>query len=258
MADQAPARPYFSFVCAENEADLEEAYRIRYQVYCLERGFLDKEDYSQELEQDEFDVHAVHILASHRQGVPAGTARLVLHSDLGFPVARHCEFSPGHEFLKGPSSPVLTRFAEISRLAVSKVFRRRQGDTLYGGPPRSRLYPSSGADVAVVPTPHEMPEIVAGIIRLLYQESKRRGIQHWVVAMEQSLRIVLRRMGFRFAPIGPRVDYFGPVRPYTASVEGVERYLERNASDVLRYIAAGLEPHLLPPCLAGQARWSGD
>ena len=43
---------------------LEQSYRLRYQVYCLERKFLRAEDYPNGLEIDVFDRHAAHIGAA--------------------------------------------------------------------------------------------------------------------------------------------------------------------------------------------------
>ena len=40
---------------------LEQSYRLRYQVYCLERKFLRAEDYPEGLEHDEFDRHSIHV-----------------------------------------------------------------------------------------------------------------------------------------------------------------------------------------------------
>ncbi|WP_200373339.1 PEP-CTERM/exosortase system-associated acyltransferase [Thiocystis violacea] len=244
-AKSVPGR-HFSFSRADREEDIASTYRIRYQVYCLERGFLDASHYPEGLERDAFDAHAVPILARHEQGEPAGTARLVMPSALGFPLEGHCRFSPGREVPSDTTGPFPARYVEISRLAVSRAFRRRKGDGLYGGPPRPGSPQAGGAEILAFPTSQQTPEIVSGIYRLLYQESRRRGVEHWVVAMERGLDIILRRMGLDFTPIGPRIDYFGPVRPYLASIETLERHLYRTAPEVLRFMLTGLEPELWP------------
>jgi N-acyl amino acid synthase of PEP-CTERM/exosortase system len=159
---------------------------------------------------------------------------------------------------EAPLGQGVSRYAEISRLAVSKVFRRRQGDTFYGGVPR--LAPTADGDMRVepFPQPQETPEIVSGIYQALYQESKRVGIEHWLVAMERGLELILRRMGFHFNPIGPRIDYFGPVRPYVASIQAVEQHLYHAKPDLLRFLLDGLERELWPALVPrGDASW-GD
>ena len=43
----------------DNDPELmERSYRLRYQVYCVERGFLDAGDYPEQLERDEFDRYS--------------------------------------------------------------------------------------------------------------------------------------------------------------------------------------------------------
>ena len=255
MVPLSPSRPvppwsdascsrFFRFGRVEGPADLEATYRIRYQVYCIERGFFDREDYPAGLEEDEFDAVSVHLLATHLgDGEPAGTARLVLNSPLGFPFLEHCELAPGYDWLKESGGPATVHYAEVSRLAVSKLFRRRLGDAFYGGPPRPR---SPQGEVIEFPTPCNASEILSGIHRELYQQSLRLGITHWIVAMERSLYLILARMGCLFTPIGPKVDYCGPVRPYVMSLRDYESSLYRTAPAILRYMVAGLETGLLP------------
>lgn len=248
--------PYFRFACVTEGSDLETVFGIRYQVYCVERGFLPEEDYPEQLESDDFDAHALHILATHRAGHPAGTARLVMSSPLGFPAMEHCVFSEEFHFLNDPEHPSLAHYGEVSRLAVSKFFRRREGDTPYGGPPREDPIAEDGADILVFTPPRNTPEILMGICRELYQQSKRRGITHWVLAMERGLYVMLKRMGFRYTPAGPEVDYYGPVRPYVASIDALEKGLYRVSPDTLAYMVKGLEPALIPDCLQGRdSRW---
>lgn len=223
---------------------MEECYRLRYQVFCVERGFLPCGDYPDGLETDAYDAHSLHFLARHLRGEPAGTARLVLHSPLGLPMTPHCELNAGFAFLVDPQHPRGHRYAEISRLAVSRDFRRRQSDTFYGGPPRTNRAPPGPLPPAS--PPRDAPEMISGIFRLIYQESKRHGVTHWVVAMERSLQIMLKRMGFEFAPIGPEVDYYGPVRPYVGEIAAIERYVSRTRPETFRYVSLGLEPHLIP------------
>lgn len=251
-AAQIEAR-YFRFGCVDEASDLQSSFHIRYQVYCVERGFLAKENYPQEIESDEYDACSIHLLATHRSGQPAGTARLVMPSPLGFPLMRHCVFSGDYAHLNDPSHPVLKGYAEISRLAISKSFRRRDGDTPYGGLPRRDLRSVDVVEVLPESPPPNTPEILIGLCRLLYQETKRQGITHWMLAMERSLYLMLRRLGFRYIPAGPEVDYFGPVRPYVLKVEAFEVGLYSRYPATLKYLAKGLESDLMPECLGPAA-----
>ena len=57
---------------------LHQSYQLRYQVYCLERGFLDANDYPNHLEIDDDDRDAVHVGVVDPEGDLAGTARLMV------------------------------------------------------------------------------------------------------------------------------------------------------------------------------------
>ena len=229
---------------------IRDSYRIRYQVYCVEKGFLDPEDYPDRIETDEYDAQAIHLLARHRDnGIAAGTARLILDSALGFPLETHCPLFPGTPAFRvtGSRSPTIgPRYVELSRLAVSKLFRQRDGDDpMYGGPPRS------GAERQIPRPRRSSPpqrgsEIVAGLFKCIYQESKRHDLTHWLVAMERGLYLMVRRLGFHFDPIGPEVDYYGPVRPYVAEIAAIERSLFVHHPDIYAYWMEGLEPSLQP------------
>ncbi len=241
---------YFAFSLVDAIEEKRKTFRIRYQVYCLERGLLPADAYPGKEESDAYDEDAVHVLASHVNGHEAGCARLVIGGPLGLPLVKFCALDAVYGFLAEPDHPKRAQYAEISRLSVSKEFRRRRGDSFYGGAPRQNgLQPSSGV-IPLYPL-NDIPEIVSGIYRLLYQESKRRGITHWVVAMERGLSVMLKRMGFQFKPAGPEADYYGPVRPCIAEIAQIERDVYSTRPETLRYMLTGLEPELIPAFARG-------
>jgi predicted GNAT family N-acyltransferase len=59
---------------AEDPADLEECFAVRKEVFVGEQGV------PEDLEYDEYDAVAVHVLAVREDGVPLGTGRL-LHGE---------------------------------------------------------------------------------------------------------------------------------------------------------------------------------
>ncbi|WP_295449463.1 PEP-CTERM/exosortase system-associated acyltransferase [uncultured Thiodictyon sp.] len=237
---------YFEFSRVEDPDLLAAALQLRYQVYCQERHFLDPDQYPQQLETDPYDSHSVHFVGRHRyRTLAASTARLVLPSHLGFPLQQHCVFHPDFAFIGEAGHPALRHYAELSRLAVSKRFQQRPGDTLYGGPPRP---PGTLEPVAPQASPEAAgPEIIAGLFKRMYQETKRLGITDLVVAMERGLHLLLRRMGYRFHAIGPVVDYYGPVMPYTKNIAELERDLYRWHRPLFDFMIEGLEPECVPP-----------
>jgi N-acyl amino acid synthase of PEP-CTERM/exosortase system len=237
---------YFAFACVDGSEEIAECYRLRYEVFCVDRGLLPMDDCPDQMESDAYDAQSLHFMASHLHGEPAGTARLVLNGPLGLPLVPHCILEPDYGFLADPRHPLSPRYAEISRLAVSRGFRRRREDSVYGGPPRSSPGDSRQRFSPAVSPPADVPEMIAGIFRLIYQESKRRKVTHWVVAMERSLHVMLKRIGFEFTAIGPEADYYGPVRPYFAEIAALERSVSHHKPATWRYVTEGLEPHLVP------------
>ena len=108
---------------------LKSIYRLRYQVYVNEWGFEKPEDHHPDgLEMDEYDGHSRHIYACSRNSDEViGTARIILGSEQPFPIERHFDVSAF------PVGDRRSQAAEISRLAISKNFRRRAIDrTIFG------------------------------------------------------------------------------------------------------------------------------
>ena len=65
----------YSITIADTGELIKESYRLRYQVYCLERSFLGGED---GFESDEFDAFSYHTLLVNRaSNEVVGSARLI-------------------------------------------------------------------------------------------------------------------------------------------------------------------------------------
>lgn len=200
---------HFTFLRADTPELMAQCRRLRYEVYCVERGFLDPADYAQGEESDYFDPYAVHFAAVARNsGQVVGTIRLVARTPQGFPLSSHCDVD---------LDALPPKTMEISRLAVSRTYRRRQDDGEYG---ISLNYIQSPDD------PQERrrrPEIVLGLYKCMYRESKALQVDAWLAAMEPSLARLLGRFSFSFVAIGPEVDYYGPVTPYLARIDQMEK-----------------------------------
>jgi N-acyl-L-homoserine lactone synthetase len=196
----------------DNDPELLEAsYRLRYQVYCVERAFLRAADYPDRIERDEFDRYALHLGVVDRDGDLKATSRLIEVSVYGLPLFRHCQIFPQENELFRPTN----RFAEVSRLCMSRQLADR---------------------AAVIPT----------MYKSLYQFSKRAGFTHWLVATERSLHRLLTNFGFPFRPVGPQIDYFGPVAPYVMDFQEFEQTLVSGARPHLATFLDGLEPEFHP------------
>lgn len=200
---------------------LDKSYRLRYQVYCIERGFLDAAKYPDRLERDEFDRYSLHLGVLDRDGDLKATSRLIQVSVLGLPLFRHCEiFATQETEVYRPTN----RIAEVSRLCMSRQVAERRTDR-----------------AAVIPT----------MYRALYQFSKRAGFTHWLVATERGLHRLLTNFGFPFRPVGPHIDYFGPVAPYIMDFQEFDLILLSGARPHLATFMDGLEPEFHPAACMG-------
>jgi len=215
---------YFEIVPADTAERLDAAYRLRYQVYCVENPFENADEHLDERERDQYDPHSVHSLLIHRStGAVAGTVRLVLpQAGKRLPITHTCE----HPVLENPQTLPPESTAEISRFAVSKQFRRRATDKL-------------GVDYALVERPPDadgfdrrvIPHITLGLMKAIVRMSWERGITHWCAVMEPALLRLIGRLGLEFQPMGPLVNYHGMRQPCYGDANAVLTGMRRQRRD---------------------------
>ena len=210
------------------------AYQVRYNVYCLERGYEDQTKFPDRMEKDEFDSESVHAVVRHRDSKkPVGVVRLVLPNrtdpDRRFPIESHF----GEHFNKS----ALKQFkfsrndiAEVSRFAVSKralvQLQKQLAGQSHSGNPVSRE-----RDPRLL-----LPHISLGLIAMLFAISAEHGIAYWYAAMEPSLSRLLTRLGIEFTPIGPIMNYHGKRQPMIARVDALLDTIQHNRKDFFRLI----------------------
>ena len=203
---------YFAVVPADTPALVRSAQEIRYQVYCVENPFENPAEHPSGRESDMFDSHSLHSLLIHRpSGLAMGTVRLVLP----LPGASYESFAI--QRLKDPVAlekagyfPI-SRSGEVSRFSISKEFRRRVGDTMYG----DAAGPTGSSDR------RRGPLMCLGLIQSLVRMSAQHGITHWCAVMEPKLLRMLANMSIHFEPIGDPVEYHGRRQPCYCHVDSV-------------------------------------
>ena len=202
---------YLEGEIAVNDSQRNDAHQLRYEVYCMDRGYEDPASFSDGLEKDEFDHHSVHSLVRHRSsGMAAGVVRLILPNPCNpfslLPIEQSCGHSFNHDVLGEFKFP-RTAIAEVSRFAVSNKLVARAG---------------VGAQAANVPIQEDasqyMPHISLGLIAMLFVTSVQHQITHWYAAMEPTLNRLLSRSGVEFTKLGPVIDYHGRRQPMIANV----------------------------------------
>ena len=213
---------YFDIVHADTPALIDEVYRLRYQVYCLEHPFENAAEHSDGRERDEDDDRSVHTLLMYRRtGAFVGTARAILPKE----VERRP--LPMQRVLTPQNGGLTTRFPEhsteeISRFAVSKEFRRRHGEERYadanipGGAP-------------ALPTERQIGRhITFGLLRGIVEICREHGISHISAVMEPALIRILGRFGLYFEAVGALVEFHGKRQPCIARIADM---IERNRAE---------------------------
>ena len=191
------AHPYEA-VIADTEPSRSIAYRLRYQVYCLETGFEDPLHFDTKEESDEFDAHSIHFLIRcTNTGGWLASARLVIRQEQGpLPVESHCRIDPAR--LGALSRPD----GEVSRLLI---VRR---DPLVG--PVSR-FEAEGLLSA-------RTEMLRRLLIGLCSRARDLGLQNLGFFLAPSLKRVLTRLGIEARLIGDPCHHRGVRHPYLGNV----------------------------------------
>lgn len=234
----------FETARAQTVVQQEASFRLRYQVYCVENHFLRVEDNPGELEKDAYDAQSEHTLLLHRaSNAIVGTVRLVLPVDTPdrppLPIYEACpemmEYVP------------LARTAEVSRFAVSKNFRRRKNDELYGN-----FY--TRADLAG-DARRLIPHLTLGLLQAIVQMSREKGMEYVCAVMDPALLRLLGRLGIYFTSIGDPIEYHGLRQPCYSDLGVLLATVEQIRFDVWEILTdrGNYWPRQLPPPTAQEA-----
>jgi N-acyl-L-homoserine lactone synthetase len=183
---------------ATSSQSVLEAKRLRYRVYCEERGY---EAGQNGLEEDEFDASAKHVLVRSRAtGAVFGTVRVALANAeqgvLDFPMERVCQ--------NGLLAP-LPRHAtgEVSRFALLRD--------------RSAISPAAAALMRLC--------LIQGVIQVCGEHQ----LTHLCAMMEKTLLRLLGATAIHFQPVGPAIEYRGLRQPSIWQIdEGLSRAQREN------------------------------
>lgn len=228
-------RRYFETVVVEGENDelRDAAFRLRYQVYCIENHFEDPADNPNGREHDSYDERALHCLLLHLPSHTwAGTVRLILPDiaapERSFVLQQVCTDA----MIADPKQFPVLEMAEISRFCISKGFRKRQGD---------RLFPQSNEPRDRQDERRVIPNMTLGLIEGLVRLSLDKDIHYWCAVMEPGLLRLLARLGIHFEDIGPLVDYHGRRQPCFIKLDTMLKQVRAERPDVWDIVTEGGE-----------------
>jgi N-acyl amino acid synthase of PEP-CTERM/exosortase system len=213
---------HFTPEVALGPSQFDDVFRLRYLVYCLEKGYEDAGRFPDGLERDRYDGHAVQMLVRHREtGLAVGAVRLILpdrsaHS-WSFPFEDLCGYTVLGRRLDGVGDPPLD-VGEVSRFAVSRNLLASVWEPAldgWDGALRGRAEERCSSQL-----------VVLGLIALLFGVSAEYGVHTWYAMMEAALARHLARLGIDFRQIGPAVEHRGRRQPMAARVDDLLARIE--------------------------------
>lgn len=222
----------FEIVKAVTPELIDEAYKLRYQVYCEEKGYEDAGRCPDRREYDDYDSRSMHSLIRHRvSGIYIGVVRLILpqcsSEGMLLPVEKFCNLNLSESHPRLASLPKQS-IGEISRFSVSKVFRRRIAEQglVWGIPREDECYNS---DITVSFNRRHLPLITMGLIAATYEMCTEHNIDYCYAAMEPTLLRLLKGIGINFQPLSMPVEYHGRRVPAFFPVNDLQKVMQKRS-----------------------------
>ncbi|MDX5151383.1 MAG: PEP-CTERM/exosortase system-associated acyltransferase [Acidiferrobacterales bacterium] len=222
----------FDVQLATSPEDINKVFEVRYQVYCIDRHFEDPDSFLDKREHDAYDLRSAHGLIRHRlTGDSVAAVRLVMAGDhpeqADFPMEGPCIHQMDPQAQRAVAEARREHIAEISRMAVSREFRRRLNENKsVSGISEPAYYCDSENGRRA------MPYISLGLFSAILQMSVKHGITHWMAAMEPAQLRLLKRFGVEFDHVGPVLEYHGRRRPAFTEAASLIEGIRKRRPDV--------------------------
>jgi len=182
---------HFEVFLADTPESKEINYSIRYQVYCEEMGYENKDDFPKEMESDEYDQYSEHFIVRHKEtGDWVAAMRLVVSGQKGLPMEQHCVL---HEDIENSH---FRKAMELSRLCVLGKVRKSSGQGSHNKSSR-RINQS----------------IIWGLLNSASEYCNSNRL-NWYFMTCSSLTKVLARGGFKMKKIGDLCQHKGERFPF--------------------------------------------
>ncbi|MDZ7798491.1 MAG: GNAT family N-acyltransferase [Patescibacteria group bacterium] len=193
----------FIFYTTDSKSELEKIFKLRYEVFCEEFSYIDKDKHPGKKEKDNYDDKSVHFILREKQTRNlAATVRLILNSEMGFPIEKNMKIEV--DILQKNRS----KLAEISRLIVAKKYRKHF--------------------------------LLLALIKGMYTFVKEKNITHVFAVMDDNLYPILIKLGFPFKKIGPPTLYQGITTPFILDISEMEENLKNENVNLWKYLKKGL------------------
>jgi N-acyl amino acid synthase of PEP-CTERM/exosortase system len=205
---------HYEVILADTEASRELHYKVRYQVYCVERGFESLTDFSAGQERDRWDTHAAPFIVRRRDnGAWVAAMRLVLPYAASFPLETLNCLTPGHA-----DHIQRRRLGEISRICVIRA-------------PNPHLSNSHLDHRFSHVAPDHESQVMLGLFRTVMVYGLERGIDHCYLLVTDAFARLLRRIGVVLHSVGAATQHRGIRAPYLINLkESAQSACNRSAA----------------------------
>lgn len=211
-------RKYFHIDVALDEMRRDDVYRIRHEVYCEDLKFEPERPDRREI--DDYDAQSLHCLltTAHDPHRLVGCTRLVLANpadpDAPLPFERACAATLDRSIID-PAELPRDRIAEVSRLAVRRIYRRRKGEEFNGQEIHDEDFGSTAHP--------RFPYIPIGLYMGAISLAAHRNIDYLFVLTEPRLASHFARLGVDIRQIGDPISHRGTRIPSVIDVQSVIR-----------------------------------
>jgi N-acyl amino acid synthase of PEP-CTERM/exosortase system len=225
---------HFTPIFASTKKLKEEAYKIRYQVYCQELNYESSCNFPEKKEQDAYDTHSYQFLLQHNlTGQYAGCVRMVMpesqQSEAQFP-------------LEKVSRPILklnkysrSRFCEVSRIAIPGALRKRQENK---NTPGAKFFSRTEKNQSQTEKT-SLPVIALALHGIPISMAAAMGIDI-LCLIEPAFARHLRIYGITSHQVGPMIDYRGKRGPFLLQPQEILANLDPD----LRQLFQNIQQHL--------------
>jgi N-acyl amino acid synthase of PEP-CTERM/exosortase system len=226
---------YFEIVPALSPALVDEAFKIRHQVYCEDLAFEPLSTNGRE--SDQYDAQSLHLLVrSVKTGDFVGCTRLI-RARAGdaqplMPFERVCADSLDRTIVD-PARLPRDSIGEISRLSVVAAYRKRKGEQQKPAPLTDRDFGTEGRP--------RFPYILVGLYLGVIELARRHGIETLFVLTEPRLATHLRRIGVDIEAIGAETEHHGMRVPSMMRTSSILDNLKARAQPLYLSIAKEID-----------------
>lgn len=205
---------HFSAVLAQSDKELESAFRIRHEVFCEEIKIFEGNETG--LERDDYDNYAEQCLIQHNRSKDyAGCVRLIMPTEDSqiLPIElQGTQYIERKDLL--PDNFPRNEVAEVSRILIPKIFRRRKIDI-------AACAANTGINIELYDENDIrcFPFIAVGLYMACTAMFKNRGKKHIYFMADPRLGKSMQVVGLTMTQIGPEFEYVGRRVPYYIDFE---------------------------------------